>query len=106
MRPVFVQYPPDCDNSFTSIQNMPLNKQVVISPNPTEGKVKFEYAMNNSEAVQIEIMNMLGSKIATLVAAGGFGTESFDFSNYASGTYLVRVTNKGQSFTEKIVVSH
>ena len=23
-----------------------------------------------------------------------------------SGTYLVRVTNKGQSFTEKIVVSH
>jgi plastocyanin len=106
MRPVFVQYPPDCDNSFTSIQNMPLNKQVVISPNPTEGKVKFEYAMNNSEPVQIEIMNMLGSKIATLVAAGGFGTESFDFSNYASGTYLVRVTNKGQSFTQKIVVSH
>jgi len=106
MRPVFVQYPPDCDNSFTSIQNMPLNKQVVISPNPTEGKVKFDYAMNNSEPVQIEIMNMLGSKIGTLQAAGGFGTESFDFSNYASGTYLVRVTNKGQSFTEKIVVSH
>ena len=106
MRPVFVQYPPDCDNSFTSIQNMPLNKQVVISPNPTEGKVKFDYAMNNSEPVQIEIMNMLGSKIVTLQAAGGFGTESFDFSNYASGTYLVRVTNKGQSFTEKIVVSH
>ena len=106
MRPVFVQYPPDCDNSFTSIQNMPLNKQVVISPNPTEGKVKFDYAMNNSEPVQIEIMNMLGSKIATLQAAGGFGTESFDFGNYASGTYLVRVTNKGQSFTQKIVVSH
>jgi hypothetical protein len=49
---------------------------------------------------------MLGSKIATMQAAGGFGTESFDFSNYASGTYLVRVTNKGQSFTQKIVVSH
>jgi hypothetical protein len=106
MRPVFVQYPPDCENSFTSVDKMPLNKQVVISPNPTEGKVKFDYAMNNSAPVQIEIMNMLGSKIGSIQSAGGFGTESFDFSNYASGTYLVRVTNQGQSFTQKIVVSH
>ena len=106
MRPVYVKYPPNCINSFTSLNDIALEKQVVISPNPTEGKVKFDYAMNNSEPVQIEIMNMLGSKIATLGAAGGFGTESFDFSNYASGTYLVRVTNKGQSFTQKIVVSH
>ena len=106
MRPVFVQYPPDCENSFTSIDKMPLSKQVVMSPNPTEGKVKFEYAMSNNEPVQIEIMNMVGTKIGAINATGGFGTESFDFSNYSSGTYLVRVTNKGQSFTQKIVVSH
>jgi len=106
MRPVFVQYPPDCENSFMSIDKMPLNKQVVISPNPTNGKVKFEFAMNNSEPVHIMITDMLGKELGTIKATGGFGSESFDFSNYSSGTYLVRVTNKGQSFTQKIVVTH
>ena len=106
MRPVFVQYPPDCENSFMAVDKMPLNKQVVISPNPTSGKVKFDFAMNNNEPVQIVISNMLGTQIGQMTARGGFGTESFDFSNYSSGTYLVRVTNHGQSFTQKIVVSH
>jgi hypothetical protein len=106
MRPVFVQYPPDCENSFMAVDKMPLNKQVVISPNPTNGKVKFEFAMNNNEPVQILISDMLGKQLGAINATGGFGSESFDFSNYASGTYLVRVTNKGQSFTQKIVVTH
>ena len=68
--------------------------------------MNFDFAMNNAEPVEILITDMLGKQIGKMSARGGFGSESFDFSSYTSGTYLVRVTNKGQSFTQKIVVTH
>jgi hypothetical protein len=39
LRPVMVQYPPDCENSFLGKENMSLSEQVMVYPNPSAGEV-------------------------------------------------------------------
>jgi len=106
MRPVFVQYEPNCTNSFTGVKDLTLEKRFVISPNPTQGQVDMSYALDNNEPVKVLVTNMLGAQVDEFTMNGGFGKHSVDFSRFPSGTYLVRVTNNGQTFTSKIIVTH
>ncbi|MEA1874474.1 MAG: T9SS type A sorting domain-containing protein [Bacteroidota bacterium] len=74
-------------NSFTDFQ---------VYPNPTSGMLKIE----NVKDATIEIFNMLGERIA-LVNNADF-VANINLSNYAEGTYIVRVTAEQGVGTRKV----
>jgi len=67
-----------------------------VYPNPTTGMVQLE----NVKDAKIEIYNMLGMLVETVNNAD-FST-SIDLSNFAEGTYVVRVTAEQGVGTRKI----
>lgn len=69
-------------------------------PNPFNPTTEIKYSIPENSEVRIEVFNMLGRKIRTLVnkqqAAGRYNI-SFDATNLTSGTYFYRI--KAGSFT-------
>ncbi len=103
-RTVYVQYPPNCMNTFLNNENLNLSDAVSVKPNPTTGNITVAYALNNNEPMTITVMNAVGAQMTERVVGGGFGEAQFDLSNFGNGMYLVRMTNNGQSTVKKVIV--
>jgi len=106
VRDVFVNYPPNCNNTFMGVDKFDLNSAVQVYPNPTTGLVKVGYAMNNNQPVNIEVVNSLGAVVYNLNVQSGFGTTEINLSNMSHGMYLIRLTNNGQTTTKKVMVQN
>ncbi len=74
-------------------------------PNPFSYTTNFVFTLDKAEFVQIDIVNMMGQKIAIAVH-GNFepGTHTTEYSgvNVASGVYLVKVTIGENSFITRL----
>jgi hypothetical protein len=111
-RPVFVGYPPNCQNSLnawnlaTSVASFNLDEAISVYPNPSNGKVFVRYQLNNANPVQIEVFNATGVRVAMVNGSAASGTGMVDLGGMSEGIYLVRITNNGQSATRKVVVKH
>jgi len=104
-RPVFVNYPPNCQNTYLSTSSLSLSESVNVFPNPTSGKVKVSYALVNNEVVNIAVTDMTGRVVANANnLKGGLGFTEIDLGNFGSGIYNVTITNNGQTTTKKVVV--
>jgi PKD repeat protein len=106
LRPVMVQYPPDCENSFLGKENMSLSEQVMVYPNPSAGEVTVDFALNNMEPITIEVTNLVGAKVATYTFNGGFGSQVLDLGKFGQGTFLLNIRNKKETTTKKIVIAN
>jgi hypothetical protein len=111
-RPVFVGYPPNCQNTVnswnlaTSVNNFNLDEAISVYPNPSSGKVYIRYQLNNTKPVQMEVFNATGVRVAMVDGTVVSGTGMVDLSGMSEGIYLVRITNNGQTATRKVVVKH
>lgn len=103
-RTVYVQYPPNCMNTFLNNENLNLADAVSVKPNPTTGTITVAYALNNNEPMTITIMNSVGALMIERVVKEGFGETQFDLGNFGNGMYLIRMTNKGQTTVKKVIV--
>lgn len=106
-RPVFVQYAPNCQNTYTGIENIKLEDAVSVFPNPTRGEVTIGYTLGNNQPLNIVVTNAVGAVVTRVDnVKGGFGTQKIDLSSVGSGTYFIRLTNNGESITRQIVVAN
>jgi len=106
LRPVMVQYPPDCENSFMGKKDLTLAEQVMVYPNPTSGIVKVDFAVNNSSPISIVVTNLVGARVAEYAYAGGFGSMTLDLAKYGQGAYMIHIANQNDVTTKKIIVSN
>jgi hypothetical protein len=84
----------DIPNDFELRQNY---------PNPFNPTTTITYSIPQSSYVLLEVYDMMGQKIATLVdgvKSPGVHTTTFDATNLSSGTYIYRITTNGFSETK------
>ncbi|MBM3399026.1 MAG: DUF5011 domain-containing protein [Bacteroidetes bacterium] len=104
-RPVFVNYPPNCQNTYLSTANIDLDEAVSVFPNPTSGKVTLSYMIQNSKPVSVEVFNVSGSKVASFNnLKSGLGHAEINMSQFGNGVYMIRLSNDGQTTTKRVVV--
>jgi hypothetical protein len=76
-------------------------------PNPSHGATMIEYSIPEAGSVKLEVIDLYGRSISTLVDGrlpAGPGSARFDTGSLAAGTYLVRLSAAGRVETGKIVV--
>lgn len=76
-------------------------------PNPFATQTTFEYAVPTATRVSLEVYDLMGRRVATLVdevQAANTYRVSFDASSLASGTYVYRLTAGEQAVTQKMTV--
>jgi hypothetical protein len=77
-------------------------------PNPFNPTTIIRYALPKESHVTLEVYNLLGQKVATLVDATrrtGIHNEAFDASELSSGVYMYKLSASGQTFTRKMILA-
>ena len=76
-------------------------------PNPFNPSTTISYGLRKSGQVKLEIYNILGEKVATLIdAVQKAGNHQLEWSpqNLASGVYLYRLEAEGLVMTKKLIL--
>ncbi|MEQ9278070.1 MAG: T9SS type A sorting domain-containing protein [Balneola sp.] len=74
-------------------------------PNPFNPSTTISYSVAENADVTLNVFNMLGQKVATLVnstQSEGSYTVTWDASNVASGIYIYRLQAGNKVFTRKM----
>ena len=103
-------------DSFTGIAERPgdvtpglaASAALCVSPNPLAGGLAtVRYSLPKAGPAAIYIYDVTGrTVIPRTMAAGRTGAVSLDLREFEAGVYLVKVTTKGFSTTQKLVVQH
>jgi enterochelin esterase family protein len=76
-------------------------------PNPFNPSTKFWFSLPSSSEIKLEIFNLLGEKIESLISNelkdAGAHSVNFDASRYSSGIYLARLNLESFSVWSKII---
>lgn len=76
-------------------------------PNPFSDETTIRFSLTNRQNVQLEIFDVLGRKIVTLIEGSlseGIYTEQFNGRDYASGIYFFRLTIGGDITTKQMTL--
>ncbi len=91
-------------------KNRELPKEFVLLqnyPNPFNPSTRIEYGVPQSSHVRLEVYNMLGEKVATLVDGeqeAGYHQVVFDAKRFASGMYFYRLVTENTALLRKMLL--
>jgi hypothetical protein len=77
-----------------------------VFPNPTEDQFHLSYMLNNSNKVEITLVNALGQTVKTLLSesqAPGIYDFDFSISDLNTGSYLLKIMSGEELSSSKIV---
>ena len=92
-------------NFFDGVKELNFETGFKVFPNPFTLSTKIEYALKHSSKVSLEVYNMLGEKVESIVSAEmqSSGKHSYDFTGQPSGIYFVKLSVDNKSTVEKII---
>jgi photosystem II stability/assembly factor-like uncharacterized protein len=76
-------------------------------PNPFNPTTNITYALPESSSVRLDVYNIMGQRVATLVndqKPAGYYTSTFDAAHLASGTYIYRLQSGNTVITKKLLL--
>jgi|TARA_R110000737_G_scaffold94590_1_gene128410 uncharacterized protein (DUF1501 family) len=76
-------------------------------PNPSSSSTTVEYYLAKAGHVEIQVMDLTGRSIATIVDANtneGKHSVDFDLSKFQSGTYIFTLKTNNVSITKKVIL--
>ena len=81
--------------------------RIELYPNPAgQGTSRLFIQAENAQDINIEIVTAVGQVVSTSTIASLNGSTYYELptQNFTSGSYLVRVTIDGNSFTKKLII--
>jgi len=91
----------------TTPETNPASNLVSIYPNPANQELFVKYNVVGNESVSIKIMDIIGKEVASNVVPFGSGNQRISTRDFASGVYIINVTNGGKCiFNDKFLVIH
>lgn len=98
-------------SGVTGVKDKRLPREFALKqnyPNPFNPSTQIEYAVPKQSNVRLEVFNLLGQKVATLVDGlkdAGFHSVEFNANGLSSGLYFYRLTADGNvNFLRKMVL--
>ena len=93
--------------SFVGINEIEAERMFMIHPNPFEGLSKVEYTVETSANVSLEVYNLIGAKVLTLVSKERQGKGIYSYPLDGSkldkaGVYFIRLTLGDQVYMKKV----
>jgi PKD repeat protein len=79
-------------------------EEVKLYPNPTDGVVNLYVDLTNESDVQIDVFSITGSRIHTEKRTFEKTTLTYDFREYSTSMYLIRVSVNKESKTLKFIL--
>jgi N-acetylmuramoyl-L-alanine amidase len=76
-------------------------------PNPFNPETKINFSLVKTGNVKLEVYNLIGQKVATLVNGtmnSGSHTVTFDAANMPSGVYIYKLTTPEYTSSKKLVI--
>ena len=76
-------------------------------PNPFNANTTIEYTLAENTQVRLEIFNLLGQKVTTIVdehQAAGYKLINWDASQYSSGVYFYKLSASDEVFTKRMTL--
>lgn len=92
-------------NVRTVVINPNLKRQgILITPNPANGVIAVQFYPPPANLKAIQVYSITGQKVQEVLVSGAGGNYyNLNLSNYASGTYLVRIVFTDRVVTRKII---
>jgi phosphatidylserine/phosphatidylglycerophosphate/cardiolipin synthase-like enzyme len=93
----------NCTVGINGIENNP--SQIDVYPNPYKGSVTISYNLAEDANVTINIYNIMGQKVSTLVNGCSLeaGSHIYEFSGASAGVYILQINENGNIYTRKLV---
>ena len=95
---------------ITGIENISNSNHVSVYPNPFREKATIEYILNKPSQVKIDISDIFGREVATLVNTytnAGEYTFTFNASRYnmlTAGVYIIKINIGDHVTTQRITL--
>ncbi|MDZ7757210.1 zinc-dependent metalloprotease [Rhodohalobacter sp.] len=94
--------------SSEDAQDLPQRVQLSQNfPNPFNPTTNIQFTLNRTTDVTLEIFNITGQKVATLIQGtlnAGHHQETFDASSLSSGIYMYRLRTPEQTLTRQMIL--
>lgn len=94
--------------SLTGINENTINSSIENYPNPFSGSTTIRYAVSKDAAVELNVVDLLGNKVAELESANKAAGEYsiiWNADQVAEGMYLLQLKVNNQVSTKKIVIN-
>jgi hypothetical protein len=92
----------------TAVEDMSLEKEVLVYPNPTSSKFTIEFFCRNSGNLKLNLISSAGKTVKLLIdknTSNGQKNFSFDTTNLPEGIYFLQIELDGKLLqTEKVVI--
>lgn len=89
-------------STCTGINDVSFEKSVSLTPNPSTGNVTIELAIADKNTT-VTIFNVLGSVVKSATIEGA--EKTFDLSDLANGSYIVRIQSGTKNATKKLILN-
>lgn len=86
----------------TGINDVSFDKSVSLTPNPSTGNVTIELPVADKNTT-VTIFNVLGSVVKSATIEGT--EKTFDLSDLANGSYIVRIQSGTKNATKKLILN-
>ena len=77
-------------------------------PNPFNPSTTISYSLSEAQTVNLEVFNIQGQKVATLLSderiSAGSHRVTFDASSLSSGVYIYQLKTGTQTLTKQMVL--
>jgi len=80
--------------------------ETIVYPNPSKGAFLIEFNHGGLQNKKVEVYSTLGTSLATFYLGDSYSsTQNIDFSNFASGLYILKIYVGEDVSTKKVTLS-